>query len=241
MYDGRACRATTTSRRSTADDHPSSTCTAIRVTTTRSWRRCRSPERTAPSRSRMRRHAGGRQRASPRPDRSPTSRSLSGFVKTRDGEMLVFSILVERLHHSIGDDHYDGRSRGRDAGQLHAENRARPGTTKGRRPATPLQWPRASRIAAVVVLLAGLAGAGGWYYLKERRAHTVVVAGTPPPKNAWVDQLYSANPTEAEPAHARSRATWRPCGAGHPSESSGSERARPGRSRPRSRRARSSG
>jgi HEAT repeat protein len=50
------------------------------------------------------------------------------------------------------------------------------------------------------VLLAGIAGAGGWYYVKERRTHAVAVAETPRPKNAWVDQLYSSNPKDAEAA-----------------------------------------
>ena len=57
-----------------------------------------------------------------------------------------------------------------------------------------------ARVVTVFLLIAGAAGAAAWYYLKERRAHTVAVAETPPPKNAWVDQLYSANPAEAEQA-----------------------------------------
>ena len=52
----------------------------------------------------------------------------------------------------------------------------------------------------MVVLLAGVAGAGGWYYLKERRSLAVAVAEAPRPKNAWVDQLYSSNPKDAEAA-----------------------------------------
>jgi HEAT repeat protein len=56
------------------------------------------------------------------------------------------------------------------------------------------------RIVAVVVLLAGVAGAGGWYYLKERRVHTVAEAEAPRPSSAWVDQLYSSSPKEAEAA-----------------------------------------
>jgi HEAT repeat protein len=56
------------------------------------------------------------------------------------------------------------------------------------------------RIVAVFVLLAGLAGAGGWYYLKERRTHTVAEAEVPRSSSAWVDQLYSSNPKEAEAA-----------------------------------------
>ncbi len=56
------------------------------------------------------------------------------------------------------------------------------------------------RIVAVVVLLAGIAGAGGWYYFKQRRVHTAAVTAPARPKNAWVDQLYSSNPKDAEAA-----------------------------------------
>jgi len=54
------------------------------------------------------------------------------------------------------------------------------------------------RIVGIVVVVAGLAGAGGWYYLKERRVPTVAVAEAPRSKSAWLDQLYSPNPAEAE-------------------------------------------
>jgi HEAT repeat protein len=57
------------------------------------------------------------------------------------------------------------------------------------------------RIVAVVVLLAGVTGAGAWYYVKGRSAaHTASLAEAPRPKNEWVDQLYSSNPTDAEAA-----------------------------------------
>jgi HEAT repeat protein len=54
------------------------------------------------------------------------------------------------------------------------------------------------RIVAVIVLVAAAVVAGGWYYLNERRVHTPNIAA--PPKDAWVDQLYSANPAEAQAA-----------------------------------------
>ena len=54
------------------------------------------------------------------------------------------------------------------------------------------------RIVAVVVLIAGATGAGAWYYLKEGRIHNAAVAEAPRTKNAWVDQLYSSNPADAE-------------------------------------------
>ena len=59
-----------------------------------------------------------------RPGRSPTCASLSGFVRTRDGEMLVFSILAQRLRHPRGDGQLDRRPRRRDPGELHAASRS---------------------------------------------------------------------------------------------------------------------
>jgi HEAT repeat protein len=56
------------------------------------------------------------------------------------------------------------------------------------------------RIAAIAALLLVLAGAGGWYYLNMRHPRTVAVAEAPPARDAWVDQLYSPNPAEAEAA-----------------------------------------
>jgi HEAT repeat protein len=56
------------------------------------------------------------------------------------------------------------------------------------------------RVLALVLLLAGIAAAGSWYYLNERRAHTTAVAEAPARADGWVEQLYSANPREAEAA-----------------------------------------
>lgn len=53
------------------------------------------------------------------------------------------------------------------------------------------------RIAAVVVVLAGVAGAGAWYYVNGTRVHPVALAEPPKGQDAWVGQLYSTNPTEA--------------------------------------------
>jgi HEAT repeat protein len=56
------------------------------------------------------------------------------------------------------------------------------------------------RIAALVVVLAGLAGAGAWYYYKGAPVRPVTVAESARPADAWVDQLYSSNPGEAQAA-----------------------------------------
>ncbi len=52
-----------------------------------------------------------------------------------------------------------------------------------------------------MVVLVGFAGAGAWYYVNGRSAvHTASVAEPARSRNAWVDQLYSSNPSESEAA-----------------------------------------
>jgi HEAT repeat protein len=55
------------------------------------------------------------------------------------------------------------------------------------------------RVAALVCLLACGVGAAAWYY-STGRAHAVRVEEPPPDDTAWLDQLYSSNPAEAEAA-----------------------------------------
>jgi HEAT repeat protein len=55
------------------------------------------------------------------------------------------------------------------------------------------------RIVAVIVLVAGIVVAGGWYYLNGRRVQTPNVVAVPR-ADGWVEQLYSANPVEAQAA-----------------------------------------
>jgi hypothetical protein len=53
------------------------------------------------------------------------------------------------------------------------------------------------RVAVFVCLLASGVGAGLWYY---RPAQPVQIAEQQPDEDAWLDQLYSSNPAEAEAA-----------------------------------------
>jgi len=55
------------------------------------------------------------------------------------------------------------------------------------------------RIVGVIVIVAALVVGVGWYYLNDRRVHTAATEA-PPAKDAWVEQLYSSNPLEAQAA-----------------------------------------
>jgi HEAT repeat protein len=55
------------------------------------------------------------------------------------------------------------------------------------------------RIAAVVVLLAGGAGLV-WYYKTSHAGAPAAAAVTPVDEEAWIDQLYNANPAEVDAA-----------------------------------------
>jgi HEAT repeat protein len=56
------------------------------------------------------------------------------------------------------------------------------------------------RVAVFVCLLASVVGAGLWYY---RPVQPVQIAEPQPDEDAWLDQLYSSNPAEAEAAAHR--------------------------------------
>ena len=55
------------------------------------------------------------------------------------------------------------------------------------------------RVAAVVALIAGAVGLG-WYYKTTHAARPTPAASEPADENAWIDQLYTANPAEVEAA-----------------------------------------
>jgi len=55
-----------------------------------------------------------------------------------------------------------------------------------------------ARVAAIVALIA-CAVAGVWYY-RAPRANTAVAVPQPVDENAWIEQLYNANPVEVEAA-----------------------------------------
>lgn len=56
------------------------------------------------------------------------------------------------------------------------------------------------RRAAILVLLLACAGGAGYWYYKASRVHSVEVAEQPPDDDAWIDQLYSSNPVDADAA-----------------------------------------